>query len=106
MAIDPTKLGLNLNAQANRLRQSDQAKSAQTREQPQAAAKVPAARQDSVSLTSQARSLNQMSQSASEAPTSFDTAKVAQLQKAIADGSYQVDANKLAQKLLDFESDF
>lgn len=103
MAIDPSKLGLNMNVAANRARPSAQSTTDSAAKAAPNATKAPGT--DSVSLTAEARSMKQLSQQASDAPASFDAAKVARLQKAIGDGSYQVNPERVAQKMLSFESE-
>ena len=59
---------------------------------------------DSVSLTPQAQQFNKLQQKASNS-SGVDQNKVDELKKAIAEGKYQVNEQRLAQKLASFESD-
>ncbi len=62
------------------------------------------AQQDAVSLSDQGKAIGQMqSQMASSAP--FDSAKVQAIKEAIANGSYVVDADKLADNMIRFEKE-
>lgn len=54
---------------------------------------------DSVSLSVKAQALGRLEAKMSEAP-SVDSAKVEALKKAVAEGSYQVDSDKVAEKML------
>lgn len=73
--------------------------------QPQApAAQQAAGAKDSVSLTQQAQSLGSMQRAMASSP-SFSQERVANIKKAIAEGQYKVDPEKLAQKLQDFEKE-
>ena len=65
---------------------------------PEAAKKDAIPDTDSVELTSSARSL---SEGGGDAPV--DAQRVEKLRQAIADGSYRVDADRIAGKLLDVE---
>lgn len=60
--------------------------------------------QDSVSLTPQAQQFNKLQQKASNA-TGVDQNKVDQIKKAISEGKYEVNIQRLAEKLANFESD-
>ena len=60
--------------------------------------------QDSVSLTPQARQLNDIQKKNGDAPT-VNQKKVDQLKEAIQSGSYKVNAEKLAQSIAKFEFD-
>ncbi|WP_166420223.1 flagellar biosynthesis anti-sigma factor FlgM [Pseudoalteromonas sp. Z1A8] len=62
----------------------------------------PKAASDSVSLTPQAQQLKTLQDKAQQSP-GFDSDKVAELKKAITEGKYQVDSEKLAKNLADFE---
>ncbi|WP_166376883.1 flagellar biosynthesis anti-sigma factor FlgM [Pseudoalteromonas sp. Z9A4] len=64
----------------------------------------PKAVSDSVSLTPQAQQLKTLQDKAQQSP-GFDSEKVAELKKAITEGNYQVDSEKLAKNLADFEFD-
>ena len=57
----------------------------------------------SVKLSSTAQNLNQIETQVKAAPD-IDSDKVAALRAAIADGSYQVNADSVADKLLNFEA--
>ena len=67
-----------------------------------AQAPSPKAASDSVSLTPQAQQLKTLQDKAQQSP-GFDSDKVAELKKAITEGKYQVDSEKLAKNLADFE---
>jgi len=69
--------------------------------QPVATAK---AATDSVSLTPQAQQLRGLHEKA-EQSSGFDSKKVNELKKAISEGNYQVNAEKLAEKIAGFEFD-
>jgi negative regulator of flagellin synthesis FlgM len=59
---------------------------------------------DSVSLTPQAQQLKSLQEKSQHEPA-YDSKKVAELKKAISEGSYRVDAQKLAQNIANFEFD-
>ncbi|PCC13445.1 flagellar biosynthesis anti-sigma factor FlgM [Pseudoalteromonas sp. JB197] len=63
---------------------------------------APKAASDSVSLTPQAKQLKTLQDKAQQSP-GFDTDKVAELKKAITEGKYQIDSEKLAKNLAEFE---
>jgi negative regulator of flagellin synthesis FlgM len=63
-----------------------------------------ASAKDSVSLTPQAQQFNKLQQKASNS-SGVDQNKVNDIKKAISEGSYQVNVDRLAQKLSNFESD-
>lgn len=100
MINDINSKGIN-KADVGQLRQQAQAKADDAKAQqaqPQAAAKSVV---DSVNITPQARQLH----SKAAAADSFDSEKVDKLKKAIASGQYQVNYDKLAEKLSQFEFD-
>jgi negative regulator of flagellin synthesis FlgM len=63
------------------------------------AAKTPA---DSVVITAQAQQIKNLQVKAESTP-GFDTKKMHELKKAISEGSYQIDAEKLAKNIANFE---
>jgi len=65
-------------------------------------AQAPAARGENVNLSSQAKNLNQLEQKLGEYPE-MDDERIAEIRSALEDGSYKVDAEKLAQKMLDMD---
>jgi len=63
----------------------------------------PSSTADTVSLSDNAVQLGKLDNSAVAAPV-VDTQRVEQIKQAISDGSYEVDAKKVADKLMQFES--
>jgi negative regulator of flagellin synthesis FlgM len=61
-------------------------------------------KQDSVSLTPQAKQLSELQKKANDAPV-IDQKKVSELKKAIAAGEYKIDPQKLAVSIANFEFD-
>ncbi|MDR9828491.1 flagellar biosynthesis anti-sigma factor FlgM [Vibrio sp. FNV 38] len=61
--------------------------------------------QDSVSLSQQSKDIGEMHSNMASSP-SFDSAKVAAIKEAIANGSYSVDPEKLADNMIKFEDEF
>lgn len=60
--------------------------------------------QDAVSLSAQGKAIGGVQSDFSATP-SFDSAKVAAIKEAIANGSYVVDADKLAENMIRFEKE-
>jgi negative regulator of flagellin synthesis FlgM len=58
---------------------------------------------ESVHLSSEAQKLQKVTDQLRDQPT-VNSARVAELKKAIDDGSYKVDSNRVAGKLLNFEA--
>ncbi|MBA6114533.1 MULTISPECIES: flagellar biosynthesis anti-sigma factor FlgM [Pseudomonas] len=74
-------------------------KAGETHEAPKSAG----ASGEAVHLSQEAQQLQKISDKLRDQPA-VDSARVAQLKQAIADGSYQVNAGRVASKLLDFEA--
>lgn len=67
-------------------------------------AKKSSVAQDAVSLSSQGKAMGEMHNQMVSQP-SFDQAKVAAIKEAIANGSYTVDPEKLADNMMKFEKE-
>ncbi|MFC3031860.1 flagellar biosynthesis anti-sigma factor FlgM [Pseudoalteromonas fenneropenaei] len=63
---------------------------------------TPKAASDSVSLTPQAQQLKTVHEKAQQS-SGFDSKKVEELKKAISEGKYQIDSEKLAKNIAAFE---
>jgi negative regulator of flagellin synthesis FlgM len=57
---------------------------------------------DQVTLTTSARSLQKLSAAVTQAPV-VNSAKVAEVKQALANGTYQIDSASIADKMLQFE---
>ena len=68
------------------------------------AKQAPMARQDSVSLTQSAQQLNQLQKKASDGNT-VNQEKVDKLKKAIINGEYRINPERMAQKIATLESE-
>lgn len=66
---------------------------------------LPDAASDTFSLTDEATLLQNVQQQIAKAPV-VNESRVAELKAAIEDGTYQVDSQELARKLIDFEGGF
>lgn len=72
--------------------------------QPQAPeqARSQGARGENVNLSNQAKNLKQLEQKLGDYPE-MDDDRIEQIRAALADGSYKIDAEKLAQKMLEMD---
>lgn len=102
MAIDklPAGIGNNTPLTSNKYKQNVGTDTAPSNTQTTAAPK-----QDSVTLTPQAQRLSQVQQSLANAPAPDNSARIDALKKAINEGSYQVDSERLAANISRFEQD-
>lgn len=75
------------------------ARAGSERNQPIAAA----AASDSVRLTGEAEGLHALGRQLGAAPAGIDAAKVDAVRTAIADGSYRIDAQQIATRMVDLE---
>ncbi|NTS75408.1 flagellar biosynthesis anti-sigma factor FlgM [Catenovulum sp. SM1970] len=101
MAININNLGNNNQVNAKQAEQRNQQQVQQNNQQAQSAqqAQTSAPRQDSVSLTNSAQQVSNATQKAKDA-SGFDQQKVDKLKKAISEGGYKVDAERLAQNII------
>lgn len=65
-------------------------------------AKAQSARDGNVNLSSQARNLKQLEQKLGDYPE-MDDDRIEEIRSALANGTYKIDAEKLAQKMLDMD---
>ncbi|QIL84898.1 flagellar biosynthesis anti-sigma factor FlgM [Vibrio sp. HDW18] len=100
--IDNIRAGQSLNT-TNRthLRSSDASSSSS---QSGATLRSSVSGQDAVSLSLQSKAIGEMHHEMASRP-SFDSAKVAAIKEAIANGSYVVDPDKLADNMIKFEKE-
>ena len=107
MAIDFNRPNSAVNSPSNGRSSSVQNTERPTAQQAPAdttqSANSAAAAGESVQLSPQAQRLQQTAQQLSREPA-VDQERVAQIKQAIADGSYQVDSQRVASKLLAFEN--
>lgn len=106
-------MALNINQNGNvnsrQVSTKSQAPASNTRQAQMGQAAAPrataaTAMQDSVSLTQQAQDLGKM-QNTLSSTSSFNQDRVNSLKKAISEGKYSVDPEKLAQNMLSFEDE-
>ena len=62
------------------------------------------AQQDAVSLSQQGKAVSKLQKDMAASPA-YDSAKVAAIKEAIANGSYKVDPEKLADNMIKFENE-
>ncbi|MFP8966302.1 flagellar biosynthesis anti-sigma factor FlgM [Pokkaliibacter sp. CJK22405] len=97
MPIDINGLGINQPASSSRV------KTQTTEQQKTSDTGTTAASGDKVQLSSEAMSLQSLEDQVHQL-SDFDQDKVDRVKAAIADGSYSVDANSTARKMLDFDA--
>lgn len=66
--------------------------------------KITPAQQDAVSLSQQSKAVSKLHQDLAASPA-YDSAKVTAIKEAIANGSYRVDPEKLADSMIKFENE-
>lgn len=103
MTVDLNGIG---NGQLNNQKtNADRSQASQKTAQPaveQPRTQSPAARGENVSLSKQAKELKQLDQKLESYPE-VDDSRVEEIRAALADDSYKVDAEKLAQKMLEMD---
>ncbi len=98
MTININKLNTNNQVQQTQQKQVQQ-QSAQTAS---TGAQVKNSGQDSVSITPQAKQLNELQKKAADAPV-VNQKKIDELKKAISSGEYKINPEKLAASIANFE---
>jgi len=99
--IDNIRSGQTLNTTNRAPARSDSNASSSTSS---AASGSISGQQDAVSLSHQGKAIGEMHNNMAATP-SFDSAKVAAIKEAIANGSYVVDPEKLADNIIKFEKE-
>jgi len=102
MAININNLNSNSQVQQNQQAQVKQELTQSALQSGNNKTQVKSASQDSVSITPQAKQLNELQKKASDGPA-ISQKKIDELKKAINDGDYKVDAEKLAASIANFE---
>ncbi len=98
MAVNINNLNSNRQIQQNQQSQVKQ----QSAQASSSDLQVKSASQDSVSLTPQAKQLNELQKKAADAPV-VNQKKIDELKKAISAGDYKVNPEKLAASIANFE---
>ena len=98
MAININNLNANTQVQQNQQKQVKQ----QSTESASSNTQVKNAGQDSVSITPQAKQLNELQKKAADAPV-INQKKIDELKKAISSGEYKINPEKLAASIANFE---
>lgn len=100
MAININNLNNN-NQVKQKLEQQVQSKQ-QVSESANASQQAKLATRDSVSITPQAKQMNELQKSAADSPV-LNQKKIAELKSAIASGDYKINPEKLAASIANFE---
>ncbi|SHO55796.1 flagellar biosynthesis anti-sigma factor FlgM [Vibrio quintilis] len=100
-SIDNIRSGQSL---ANTSRSTQRAENNASESKTETARQSVASDKDAVSLSTQGKALGDIHNTLSSSPA-FDTAKVQAIKDAIANGSYKVDAEKLADNMIKFEKE-
>ncbi len=101
MTVDVNGIGSGqVNTRKSSTEQTQTPRQAQPAKPEQANAQTP--RGENVSLSSQAKGLKQLEQKLNSYPETDDK-RIEQIKSALADGSYKIDAEKLAQKMLEMD---
>lgn len=100
MAINMNNVGNRANLQVEQKQQKQEQLAKATEQAPSR----PATGKDSVSLTPQAQAFNSLKKESSE--TTVNRERVETLKKAILNGEYKIDADKLAKNMTEFEAKF
>ncbi|SEM38497.1 anti-sigma-28 factor, FlgM family [Pseudomonas sp. ok272] len=106
MVIDFSRLNSSstLTSSTRASASQDTGETAKTAPLPTQAEQVGASKSgESVHLSHEAQQLQKLTDKLADQPA-VDKARVAELKAAIADGSYKVDSNRVASKLLNFEA--
>ena len=103
MSVDLNGIGPGqVNTQRTTADKSSSTQSPQQASADQAKSQAPSARGENVNLSSQAKNLKQLEQKLGDYPE-MDDDRIEQIRAALADGSYKIDAEKLAQKMLEMD---
>ncbi|MDN6320105.1 MAG: flagellar biosynthesis anti-sigma factor FlgM [Marinobacter sp.] len=103
MSVDLNGIGRGqVNTQSTTADKPANAQGAKQAAPEQAHAKTEGARGDNVNLSSQARNLKQLEQKLGDYPE-MDDDRIEQIRSQLENGTYKIDAEKLAQKMLDMD---
>ncbi|MEO9525528.1 MULTISPECIES: flagellar biosynthesis anti-sigma factor FlgM [Marinobacter] len=103
MSVDLNGIGPGqVNTQRTTADKSSSSQGAQPASSDQAKTQAQSARGESVSLSNQAKNLKQLEQKLGDYPE-MDDDRIAEIRSALENGTYKIDAEKLAQKMLEMD---
>ncbi|AOY87866.1 flagellar biosynthesis anti-sigma factor FlgM [Marinobacter salinus] len=103
MSVDLNGIGPGqVNTQRTTADKATGTQAAQPATDQQAKSQAQGARGENVSLSSQAKNLKQLEQKLGDFPE-MDDDRIAEIRSALENGTYKVDAEKLAQKMLEMD---